>query len=1422
MGFFPLYRDNLLTGPSYVSLSIPSVPSGILKSLNMVGDSSFLLPNTDYIKKVLNGDLGIADTALKNSLFKQINSPMAVGDLAVIKKYSQISGLKLPNNSNSKDLGDFDLENFNFDKYKKGKNFRIPKSDITPPEDLMGFRSLEMTTLKSIFETQKPYIEIAKIILDSFSSIEDIVARVMPIASINPLTHKSKKPVVNSGSGNRPKAIGFAGGQDIKKSSSELKKLSSDKKNQNTNSNQKNSNKLNVDTTDDNIIYTNVDSTSSVNYDDPVLRELSKNYKIINVKYSTGFFISGIDYQYSYVELPPDGEILDNKLESDVEDEDLYDKWKPKNLIFGIYDSNGLPVNPNDILKTSGYSGNNKTEISTPFKKVDWLINNPKWKFKSDEWKWPLLGEPNYVFTNGIFDRVSKTKPENSDLMPSWNLKKYKEGDKNLINKLDAIPGDPVIDGFDSINKNLFYNYFREYTELSFRDIDLSDDEKNKAIKKITTNLEIESHLENLSKYGQNKSSVYNSVFPEPLKKTYIPHKIYVPESKSDPKLSDQNGMIWIDPESDYDMKIIKVVPVKKLNNKSELNYDYKIKTYIKNMLNITLSDNSNFNLDFYKNSILQEKLTNIDNYILENWNIESDKISNTNDFKINVWSNNPIRKYRNTSYLRWYDLKNLFNASIQKVGDKWKYDDEKPLSGLVTGYKKLDDENTYVYVKDGIIQRWYYLYEIELSLKESGIFKLPELAENKKIIIDVNNSNISNETKVIPLYQFKVENNGYKVMDPSLLNNKFLSTPELYSKNPYTLGTKSNPQNLEVIERYQLTDLDTEIYYIVEGSKIENKIDNIKNKKNNSSDDSSWYRLPHAVGAFIPFIKLLIKIFSKLIPSINKFMNLLSDPATFITDIFSDNLSESFAFLSKESKDSFKNLVNKVNNRENIIKERGGSFYIDEIKNSLSPNLKDLTWVNKYGIIKSNNSNNLDSKSKIENIYDKRPSILKNNENFGDFSFLSDGKATIPFRVLGNEFNFGMELKMSNLLFKKPPLKLIFDYNFNKKSKSEKNLTNEKNSTDKSTNSNITGGGTLPPVKVQNIDPKQFEIISVWYSTGKYIEGVDYEYSYITIEEEQLLDEVDVLIETGDVQNLEIAKDKLNKQLVKNENSQPIKNKLSIVNKLLESSNYEVQPILKLVLSLITTPLTIIGDIVKYILDFFESLTNPVKLPIKIAEFLSFNWIMDFFTPKGIMDIMGIKFKPELLPIWIGIASNSLNSDKNNLDSSKMDNFMSDDYELADLSKFFSAPFLAKLPTYTLGNFKQKIRVGDPLFPMKLVTPSFCFIEKIINGFIDFIWSLMGIEPLIKPPHIKLCPETTKPEDIQKILNGESPKTGEKKNENITEVMSTEPYVERIGVDSFIYQVKMANGEVKEFIDRNSLDKFIEDNKDINFEFNF
>jgi len=319
-----------------------------------------------------------------------------------------------------------------------------------------------------------------------------------------------------------------------------------------------------------------------------------------------------------------------------------------------------------------------------------------------------------------------------------------------------------------------------------------------------------------------------------------------------------------------------------------------------------------------------------------------------------------------------------------------------------------------------------------------------------------------------------------------------------------------------------------------------------------NGENSSSWYRLPHAVGAFVPFIKLLVKIFSKLIPAINKFINLLTDPAKFITDIIADKLSESFSFLSKETFDTFKNLSDKIKNRDSIINDKGGSFFIDSLTKSFNQILKELTFVNKFGIKRSTNSssnfkmpnmpnfnmpnfnmpnfnmpNFKKSEDRLKDLWDKRPPIIKNNENFGDLAFLLDGKATLPFRILGNEFNFGMELKMMNLLNQQSPLKLIFDYTKKNKKQTNKNGVDTKVDPKKTdgvspTKGNVTGGGLIPPIKSKNLDPKQYEVVSIWYSTGDYIEGIDYEYSYITIEEQQLLEEIDDLIETEQIDNLE------------------------------------------------------------------------------------------------------------------------------------------------------------------------------------------------------------------------------------------------------------------------------------------------------------
>ena len=669
-----------------------------------------------------------------------------------------------------------------------------------------------------------------------------------------------------------------------------------------------------------------------------------------------------------------------------------------------------------------------------------------------------------------------------------------------------------------------------------------------------------------------------------------------------------------------------------------------------------------------------------------------------------------------------------------------------------------------------------------------------------------------------------------------------------------------------------------------------------------------------------------------------------------------------------------------------------------------------------------------------------------------GDFKNILDGVGFIPFSIFGKDLSFGMELKFGNLIAKKAPLKLLF--NASKNSKDSKDKTNNIASGDKSNSQlsdpnqfdkgNVSGGtqvNTNTTGKNTNTE-NVYQIVSTWYSTGEFINGVDYNYIYITQDNEQLLSEVEELESSDNPDDVLLAKEKLEEAIKKSPNDDSLKSKLKDIKAKLFDLASNTQPILKLMLSLVTLPIKVIADVVKYIMDFFKSLTNPLTLPVKIAEFLSFKWIMDFFTPKGILEILGLKFKPELIAQWVGMATaagakannikNNIVEKGSNIVSQSTDKFNSlktqtsdittkvvgqgtnilnnvtgqasvignnlvgqgtniasnlssqfsnitnqgtniasnltgqattiggnlfsqgsniasnltgqattiggnlfsqgtniannltgqattiggnlfsqgtniannltgqattiggnlfsqgtniasnltgqattiggnlynkgtkvakdltgqatkiggnlmnqgaditnnltskasavkgylypDDFELADLSKFFSAPFIPTLPTYTASHFRDMIK-NKSLFPFKLFLPSICLIESVVNGFIDFIWSTLGLEIIIKPPHIKLCSstksETMNALDIQKTLNGELP-TSSNKDDNTTEVTSTIPFESKVLSDHFIYEVKLPDGTIKTLLDREELDNFMEENKDINFDIEF
>ena len=146
-----------------------------------------LIPNSDFLKAFLGGNIGVGDNVVRGMVHTAMNQPMMKQDPDMLKSYAEALELDIPDLSKFKDpLG----------------KINIPYEEIQVPQIFKdnGIKGIEKAILTSMFETQKPYIEVAKVVLNSMVKIEDVVARIMPVLSINPLTSKSKRPISKDGS----------------------------------------------------------------------------------------------------------------------------------------------------------------------------------------------------------------------------------------------------------------------------------------------------------------------------------------------------------------------------------------------------------------------------------------------------------------------------------------------------------------------------------------------------------------------------------------------------------------------------------------------------------------------------------------------------------------------------------------------------------------------------------------------------------------------------------------------------------------------------------------------------------------------------------------------------------------------------------------------------------------------------------------------------------------------------------------------------------------------------------------------------------------------------------------------------------------------------------------------------------------------
>jgi len=1425
-GLFPIYPDPLPL-KYQVSLAIPMPPdttSDISKSLGITSSYPLLVPNVDMIQAFIKGDIGIADKLTKESLFLNFNHPIAQKDPKVLKSFAKNANFDLP-----------DVE-----KYKKDGKTKIPKEDVVvPPMDGIGLKGFEKTLLTSIFETQKPYLEIAKLVIGNVAKIEDIIARVMPLAGI-PLTTKSLKPVGNNGASNRPKAMGYKNGEEVKAALAKLQALS------------KNGTSVKVDK-DGNVTREKNPSDKSGATASVSGPGTSDNWKIISTVYSTGAFNPKIDYQYIYIDLPPENKQPEEKSDLNLENDDPFDPFKPKNIILGIFRKDGTPLNPNQPLKSINVNGNGDIiKQDSIYKSADWILQSPKWKFPSGVYQWPAFGLPTYVWERPLSqDRNSKTQPSNNSPAPAWSLKKYKEGDKNILNKEDAIIGDPVIAGFDTPEINEYQSYFTDLVKFKMSQADLEQADKNTYSKEILDKLNIPSHLENVFLYGQAKSSVYKEIngkpaYPDSMKISFKPFQIYSAAAEADPKLkaySIENnktpGMIWIDPESDYETKIIRVDPTTNIGYKEaqgESDVKSSIKSFVKNKATFNISNGILFDVEISKNGESPQFVYNTSSYVLENWNyykaniLSTDNpiIQNENSYSIRITSKTPNSYYLNKASEEFVIGSN--SAEVIFNGKNWSYTEftktaNTDASGNVISYtrtyisvsngvKTLGDGSK-AYVANGFITDWIYLEETYDKTT------LPPFGKDRTFSINYVNVGTSGYSPVstsdvnISLYKINVTNSEFpygKVIDPSNVTNEPLKKAELFSTGKYGSGDSNNPQEIDVIKRYMLTDLDTESYYIIEGVLTEKNTQTGDNAANAAGGGGGYYRLPHAIGAIKVFISMLVDVFSKLIPAIVKLLKLFSNPASFVTDIIAEKMGEGFSIFSKDSIKSFES----GKNAKEKSKDKKPSEKSREVTQSFKESpLKNHVFVDKKG----------------------------------DYKFLLDGIAMLPFELFGAKIPFGMEINF-NKIPDSSPIRLIMGDGLSKAK--VKNLQDFLKPSLKDFKGPGADGkaGQLNLSDLKNLqdpiykkypnglktNPNDFVITDIKYSTGTYINGIDYNYIYINIETDILLKEADELINTNAdlIDPLKLAKilDRLKDALKNDQKNDAIKDRIKKLK--LKGLDDSSQPLLKMLLGFVTLPIKIVAGIIQWIMDFFKSLTNPLTLVPKMIEFLSFSWIMKFFTPIGLLELAGVVFEPKKIAEWCALVhipnpvppakpkipdGYSLPADLPYKDAAPKGKYLiPDDYEIADFSQLISMPFMPKLPTYTARQLRENC--GRPF---KLFFPLICLFEKIVNGIIDLIWAVLGLEAIIPAPHLKLCSKSKDPgqadaDALAKELGKEIFNPKDLKGLNGEDLNGND-----IPKDSgFVYNITRDDGTVVKGLNYDEMQKYIKEHEDIGYNFKF
>lgn len=851
IGFPTYFKD----GKYNVAFSMPGIDSEFID-----GKTAPLIPNIKFIDKFVDGDIGLAESVYEANLPKDI-----------FKYDKQVD---LTKSFGSKDPSKMDLSGTD------------------------GLKSLEKVAVSTTMESMKPYIEIIKLSLSVLGSAEDIVARVMPLVSVSPLTTRSKIPMKNENA----------------------------------------------------VSYENSTFSEDVSKLNPLITpKTNGTYVLISETYSTVKFIPGYDYKIRYKTIPTFNK---NYIPAVSKDSPGYDRCLPDVSFFNLYNSSGELININDKLETIGFNNEN---VLTSINKADWYFNSPKY--------------------NGLFSNYNTPtfKYNGEDILY------YGSNDKNKMSGEPAIPNTPIILNMNSNDISTFESYLDDYIGVSS-----NSSEVRNAVK---DNMDVVPYIENIYNFSQLKNASYKESLPIRVKSALKPKKIVNAKASSDEKISKYNkskgyneGSIWIDPESDYNLKIIKIVPSK---NASYMVNDELVETEIKSFLKnaVEFKEEFDYNIIVKKSNEVIDELYDINSYVIDNWNSSDDIgsiIDNLITYEVDIFdyfnpglfsdvylvndklvtfSGNVVNVYNYNSSIPMSDNEKIINlktilsnGSVELNSIRYSLDDLFIDDNLIDGYYLIDGRQIYIEKLKAIrVQRLFY------SLSSSN---LPE--NGYKYIFSDNSFSMER------LGIGNIRMNNGSVVNYNDLNRNLLDS------NPFLSDYSSNDQEIFTIERTMLTELDTEVYYLVEG--IRKGSDLVQ-----SNNNSEYYTIKDSIAVFKPVINMCIDIFGELIPTIKSTIQSIQNPQGLITSILSIKMSENMNFMKPPN------------------------FNIDT---------RDGKAMDKFGWLKNNTSKDLsklkEMKSKIE---DENLSNFYVAKDSGSISVI-DGSATETFKILDKEVNINLSIK--------------------------------------------------------------------------------------------------------------------------------------------------------------------------------------------------------------------------------------------------------------------------------------------------------------------------------------------------------------------------------------------------------------------------